>query len=296
MIAEHEKEKINLPLLHRGKVRDVYDLGEQLLIVASDRISAFDFVLPNPIPDKGKILHKLSEFWFDYLQGIMPNHLITGDYDKFPTILKQYSSLKGRSMYVKRTKRVDIECIVRGYLAGSGWKSYQKDRTVCGIQLPEGLKESSKLPEPIFTPTTKEEGGKHDENISFDEMKNRVGTELSEQIRAAALALYKKASTYAESRGIIIADTKFEFGMYDGTLILIDEVFTPDSSRFWEMDTYQEGRSQDSLDKQYVRDYLESLEWNKQPPIPALPADVIANTRKKYLEAYRRITGKECAL
>ena len=288
-----QKEKIDLPLLHRGKVRDVYDLGQQLLIVASDRISAFDFVLPTIIPDKGKILHSLSMFWFDMFQGIVPNHLITGDFEQFPTKLKKYEYLRGRSMLVKKAKRIDIECIVRGYLAGSGWKEYQRSGTACGIKLPEGLKESSKLPEPVFTPSSKEEGGKHDENISFEEAVKRVGTELAGKIKELSLFVYTRAAQYAESRGVIIADTKFEFGIVEDRVILIDEVLTPDSSRFWEEAKYGEGKSQDSLDKQFVRDYLESIKWNKQPPVPALPDDVVRGTKAKYMEAFEKITGKK---
>lgn len=286
-------EKIDLPLLHKGKVRDVYDLDKQILLVASDRISAFDFVLPTIIPDKGKVLNQLSVFWFDMMRGIIPNHLITGDFDQFPTKLKQYPYLKGRTMLVKKTKRVDVECIVRGYLSGSGWKEYQKSQSICGIKLPGGMKESSKFPEPIFTPTSKEEGGKHDENITFEEMCSRVGRELAEKIRDASIAVYKKASEFAETKGIILADTKFEFGELDGKLILIDEILTPDSSRFWEKEKYQEGRSQDSLDKQYVRDYLESIKWAKQPPVPSLPEEVVKKTREKYVDAFKKISGKE---
>jgi len=287
-----EMQKIDLPLYHSGKVRDVYDLSEQLLIVASDRISAFDYVLPSIIPDKGKLLHKLSMFWFDYLQGVVPNHIITGDFDKFPAKLKQYEYLRDRSAIVKKAKRIDIECIARGYLAGSGWKEYQKTGSVCGLKLPKGLKESSKLPQAIFTPSSKEEGGKHDENISFEETIKRVGENVANEIKELTLSLYKKASAYAESKGIIIADTKLEFGIYDSKIILIDEVFTPDSSRFWEKEKYQEGRPQDSLDKQFVRDYLERIKWNKQPPVPQLPEDVIKGTKEKYLDAYRKLTGE----
>lgn len=288
-----QKDSIDFPLYHRGKVRDVYDLGQQLLIIASDRISAFDYVLGSEITDKGKVLHKISMFWFDYVQGIVQNHLITGDFEQFPQKLKNYPQIKDRSMLVKKCKRVDIECIVRGYLAGSGWKEYKKSGTVCGIKLPEGLKESSKLPEPIFTPSSKEEGGKHDENISFEEMSKRVGKDLAEKLKNASLEVYTKARDYAESKGIILADTKFEFGELDGKIILIDEILTPDSSRFWEKSKYEEGRSQDSLDKQYVRDYLESIKWDKQPPVPSLPEDVIKNTRAKYVEAYEKLTGKK---
>jgi phosphoribosylaminoimidazole-succinocarboxamide synthase len=288
-----QNERIDLPLLHMGKVRDVYDLDQQLLIVASDRISAFDYVLPTIITDKGKILHSLSMFWFDFFQGIVPNHLITGDFEQFPTKLKRYEYLRGRSMLVKKAQRIDIECIVRGYLAGSGWKEYQKSGTVCGIKLPGGLRESSKLPESIFTPSSKEDGGKHDENISLEETVKRIGPELADRIKELSLLVYTKASQYAETRGIIIADTKFEFGMFDKKVILIDEVMTPDSSRFWEQGKYIAGKSQDSLDKQFVRDYLESIKWNKQPPVPSLPDEVIKGTRAKYIEAFERITGKK---
>ena len=285
-------EKIDLPLFHRGKVRDVYDLGDKLLIVASDRVSAFDFVLPTIIPDKGKILHKISMFWFDYVKDVLPNHIVTGDFNSYPEELKKYPYLKDRSALVKKAKRVDIECIVRGYLSGSGWKSYKQDGTICGIKLPQGLVESAKLPQVIFTPTTKEEGGKHDENISFDEMASRIGKNLAEDIRDLSIKIYTKASAYAETKGIILADTKFEFGQVDGKLILIDEIFTPDSSRFWEKSKYVLGKSQDSLDKQFVRDYLESIKWNKQPPVPSLPKDVVEKTREKYLDAYTKLTGK----
>lgn len=288
-----DAQQIDLPLFHRGKVRDVFDLDQQLLIVATDRISAFDYVLPTLIPDKGKILHSLSLFWFDFLQGIVPNHLITGDFDTFPMRLKKFPYLSGRSMIVKKAKRIDIECIARGYLAGSGWKEYQKQGTVCGIPLPRGLKESERLPEPIFTPSSKEEGGKHDENISFEAAVKMVGADLAGKVKDLTLALYKKAADHAESKGVILADTKFEFGLFDGKILLIDEVLTPDSSRFWEKSKYQAGRPQDSLDKQFVRDYLESIHWNKQPPVPALPDNVVAGTKGKYLDAFRKITGKE---
>ena len=293
MAQTMEKELIDLPLLHRGKVRDVYDLDQQLLIVATDRISAFDHVIPTIIPDKGKVLHKLSMFWFDFVQGIVPNHLITGEYENFPQKLKQYAFVKDRSMLVKKAKRIDIECIVRGYLAGSGWKEYQKSRTVCGIPLPEGLQESSKLPEAIFTPSSKEDGGLHDENISFEETVRRVGQKLADELKEYSLKVYSKARDFAETKGIILADTKFEFGIFDGKVILIDEILTPDSSRFWEKDIYAEGRPQDSLDKQYVRDYLEKIKWNKQPPVPTLPEDVVKGTRAKYMDAYVKITGRK---
>lgn len=291
MIGSHDIEEAKL--FHQGKVRDVFYYGKDFLIVATDRISAFDYVLGSVIPDKGRILHKLSMFWFDYVQNIIPNHIITGDFKIFPEELKKYDFLRDRAMIVKKAKRIDIECIVRGYLAGSGWKEYQKSQTVCGIKLPSGLKESSKLPEPIFTPSSKEEGGKHDENISFEETARRIGDDLAAQISEVSITLYKKVSEFCLSRGIILADTKLEFGIYEDKLILIDEIFTPDSSRFWEKEKYQEGVSQDSLDKQYVRDYLEKIKWDKQPPVPSLPEDVIINTRAKYIEAYEKITGRE---
>lgn len=291
MIGSHDIEEAKL--FHQGKVRDVFYYGKDFLIVATDRISAFDYVLGSVIPDKGRILHKLSMFWFDYVQNIIPNHIITGDFKNFPEELKKYDFLRDRAMIVKKAKRIDIECIVRGYLAGSGWKEYQKSQTVCGIKLPAGLKESSKLPEPIFTPSSKEEGGKHDENISFEETAKRIGDDLAAQISEVSITLYKKVSEFCLSRGIILADTKLEFGIYEDKLILIDEIFTPDSSRFWEKEKYQEGVSQDSLDKQYVRDYLEKIKWDKQPPVPSLPEDVIINTRAKYIEAYEKITGRE---
>jgi len=283
---------INLPLVHKGKVRNVYDLGQSYLIVASDRISAFDHVIPTIITKKGKVLHKLSMFWFDFVQGIVPNHIITGDFESFPTTLKQYEYLRDRSMIVKKADRVDIECIVRGYLAGSGWKEYKKSQSVCGIKLPVGLGESSKLPEPIFTPSSKEEGGKHDENISFEEVIERVGKNVAENLRKISIGLYKKVSEYSLLRGIIVADTKLEFGFYDGKLILIDEIFTPDSSRFWEADKYEEGKPQDSLDKQYVRDYLEHINWDKSSPAPELPKNVVEKTMEKYTSAYEKLTGR----
>ncbi|GHT47148.1 phosphoribosylaminoimidazole-succinocarboxamide synthase [Endomicrobiia bacterium] len=289
----YQENSINLPLVHRGKVRNMYDLGQNYLIVASDRISAFDYIIPTVIPGKGKILHKLSMFWFDFIQGIVPDHIITGDFDAFPKVLKQYEYLRDRSMIVKKANRVDIECIVRGYLAGSGWKEYQKSQTVCGIKLPEGLKESSKLPEPIFTPSSKEEGGKHDENISFEETVKRVGKATAESLGEISVKLYKKVSQYSLSRGIILADTKLEFGFCDNQLILIDEIFTPDSSRFWEVDKYEEGKPQDSLDKQYLRDYLESVKWDKSSPAPELTKDIVEKTMEKYIGAYEKLTGRK---
>ncbi len=281
-----------LPLFIRGKVRDVYDLNDKLLMVASDRISAFDFVLGTQVPDKGKILTQISSWWFKQLEGVVPNHLISADVAQFPANLKGYGDiLEGRTMLVKKTDKIMIECVVRGYLAGSGWKEYQKTQSVCGVKLPAGLKESSRLPEPIFTPSTKEEGGKHDENISFERMAEIVGLPLATQLRDISLAIYKKAAEIAEQRGLILCDTKFEFGLLDGKVIIIDEVLTPDSSRYWEKSKYQEGKSQDSIDKQYVRDFLETIQWNKQPPVPTLPEDVVQKTRAKYIEAFERLTG-----
>ncbi|MDR1662987.1 MAG: phosphoribosylaminoimidazolesuccinocarboxamide synthase [Endomicrobium sp.] len=287
-----QENSINLPLVHKGKVRDIYDLGQSYLIVASDRISAFDHVLPTLIPNKGKILHKLSMFWFDFVYGIVPNHIITGDFYTFPTGLKKYEYLRDRSMIVKKVNRLDIECIVRGYLAGSGWEEYQKFQTVCTIKLMPGLKESSKLPEPIFTPSSKEEGGKHDKNISFEETVKKIGKDTAESLKRISIALYKKISDCALTNGIIVADTKLEFGFYDNNLILIDEIFTPDSSRFWEMSKYEVGKSQNSLDKQYIRDYLESINWDKSYPAPVLPKEVVKKTMEKYVTAYEKLTGE----
>lgn len=281
-------------LLHSGKVRDVYQYqDDKLLIVATDRISAFDYILSPLVKDKGKILHKISMFWFDFVQNIIPTHIITGNFDDFPKELKQYEYLRDRAMIVKKAKRLDVECIVRGYLAGSGWKEYQKSQTVCGVKLPQGLKQSQQLPEPIFTPSTKAADGEHDENISFERTAEIVGEGLAAQISEISIKLYKKVSQYCKTKGIILADTKLEFGIYNGKLILIDEIFTPDSSRFWEKDKYEVGKSQDSLDKQFVRDYLEQIKWNKQPPVPVLPEDIIEKTKAKYIEAYEKITGKK---
>ncbi|MFQ5694495.1 MAG: phosphoribosylaminoimidazolesuccinocarboxamide synthase [Terriglobia bacterium] len=283
------------PLIGRGKVRDLYDLGSRLLIVATDRISAFDFVLASGIPDKGRVLTQLSVFWFNFLKGVVPTHFITADINGYPEALRgQQEQLAGRSMLVHRTEPVPIECVARGYLAGSGWKDYQKTGALCGLQLPAGLRESDPLPEPIFTPATKASSG-HDENISFDEMARRVGGPLAEQLRALTLQVYQRCSDYARTRGLILADTKFEFGHQGDQLLLVDEVLTPDSSRFWAADTYQPGRPQPSFDKQFVRDYLEQSGWNKQPPAPALPPAVIQATRTRYREAYRRLTGEELA-
>jgi phosphoribosylaminoimidazole-succinocarboxamide synthase len=288
-----QESSINLPLVHEGKVRNVYDLGQSYLIVASDRISAFDHVIPTLIPDKGKVLHKLSMFWFDFVQEIVPNHIITGDFDAFQPDLKRYEYLRDRSMIVKKADRVDIECIVRGYISGSAWKEYQKSQTVCGIKLPVGLKESSKLLEPIFTPSSKEEGGKHDENISYEESVKKVGRETAKSLSKISIKLYNKVSEYLLLKSIILADTKLEFGFCDDQLILIDEIFTPDSSRFWEADGYKEGEPQDSLDKQYVRDYLENIKWDKSSPAPELPKDVVEKTMEKYISAYEKLTGRK---
>jgi phosphoribosylaminoimidazole-succinocarboxamide synthase len=282
-----------LNLLKKGKVRDVYDLGDKLLIVATDRISCFDVVLPNGIPGKGEILTRISLFWFDYLKDILENHLICSDVKNYPEELAEYSAqLANRSMLVKKAEPLPIECIVRGYLSGSGWKEYQEEASVCGIKLPAGLKESAKLPEAIFTPSTKADFG-HDINIGVERAEELVGFRLFRQVKEKSLSLYKVAADYAESKGIIIADTKFEFGIFEGKLILIDEALTPDSSRFWPKAGYQPGRPQPSFDKQFVRDFLETLDWDKTPPAPNLPKEIIASTREKYLEAYRIITGKD---
>ena len=290
MVMETEIKTLNL--VKRGKVRDIYDLGDALLMVASDRISAFDVVMPEIVPDKGKILNLISLYWFDIMSDLVPNHVITGDVKAFPESCRPYADLlAGRSMLVKKCEPLPIECVVRGYISGSGWKSYQKEQSVCGIGLPAGLKESDRLPEPIFTPSTKEEVGVHDINIDFEEAARRVGRPMAEKVRDVSLAIYKKGTRLALEKGIIIADTKFEFGIVDGDLILIDEVLTPDSSRFWPSNQYAPGGPQPSFDKQYLRDYLDSIKWNKQPPAPHLPEDVIANTRKKYLEALQAITG-----
>lgn len=284
---------IDLPLYRRGKVRDVYDLGTQLLMVATDRISAFDCVLPTAIPDKGIILTQMSLFWFDFIANIVPNHLITANVDDYPAILQPYrDQLAQRSMLVKRTEAIPVECVARGYLAGSGWKDYQQTGAVCGIKLPPNLVESSQLPEPIFTPATKAETG-HDENISETAMANILGNDLTVQLKQLTLQIYAQVSAYAQTHGIIICDTKLEFGLLDGQIILIDEVLTPDSSRFWPQAQYQPGKAQLSFDKQYVRNYLETLTWDKRPPAPALPVDIVAATRAKYLEAYRLLTTKD---
>ena len=277
----------------QGKVRDVYTVGERLLIIATDRISAFDCVLPTGIPDKGRVLTQMSVFWFDFLRDVCATHFLTAYVDEYPAELRKYrDQLEGRSMLVKRAEMVPIECVARGYLAGSGWKEYRASGTVCGIPLPQGLRESDKLPEPIFTPATKAQSG-HDENISFERMVSITGARVAGQLRDLTLDIYTRAARYAEARGIIIADTKFEFGFIGDVLVLGDEVLTPDSSRFWPLDEYSAGRSQNSYDKQYVRDYLEAIHWNKQPPAPALPPDVAARTGEKYREAYRLLTGRD---
>jgi phosphoribosylaminoimidazole-succinocarboxamide synthase len=279
--------------LKSGKVREMFDLGDRLLLVASDRISAFDVIMPNGIPRKGEVLTQISFFWFDRFASLVENHLLAGANDPLPKYLQSFAGkLSRRYMIVKKAKPLAIECIVRGYLSGSGWKEYRKSRTVCGIPLPSGLTESAELPEPIFTPSTKAEAG-HDENISFEQAAGIVGADLALQARDLSLKIYKAGRDYARQRGILIADTKFEFGESDGKLILIDEVLTPDSSRFWLADQYRPGQGQPSFDKQFVRDYLETLNWNKTPPGPMLPADVVAKTSAKYLEAYERLTGRK---
>jgi len=282
-----------LLLRSRGKVRDLYEVGEDLLIVATDRLSAFDVVLPTPIPDKGRVLTQLSLFWFETLREVVPNHVLTAT--DFTGPLAPYrKQLQGRAMLCRRTQPLPIECVVRGYLSGSGWKDYRTSGHICGIALPPGLRESDRLPEPIFTPATKATSG-HDENITFDEAANRVGQELAERVREISLELYHRAVALAEPRGILIADTKFEFGLIKGELFWIDEALTPDSSRFWPAESYEPGRGQPSFDKQYVRDYLERIGWSKQPPAPELPDEVVAATQAKYREAYRKLTGHELA-
>jgi phosphoribosylaminoimidazole-succinocarboxamide synthase len=276
----------------RGKVRDVYAVGDDFLIVATDRISAFDYILPTGIADKGRVLTQLSVFWFDFFRDLVPTHILTADVDQYPAVLHPWRrQLEGRSMLVKRARMIGIECVARGYLAGSGWKEYRASGSVCGIQLPAGLRESDRLPEPIFTPATKAESG-HDENVSFETAASLVGEDTARRIKHLTLGLYTRAAEYAEARGILIADTKFEFGFVDGELVLADEAFTPDSSRFWPRESYQPGGPQASYDKQYVRDYLESIHWDKQPPAPPLPPEVAEKTSEKYREAYRALTGK----
>jgi phosphoribosylaminoimidazole-succinocarboxamide synthase len=276
----------------RGKVRDIYELGDTLVFVASDRLSAFDHVLPNPIPDKGKVLCQLSEFWFRRFASIVPNHVITTNVDQFPAALQEHAAqLAGRTTLVRKLEMVPVECVARGYLAGSGWKEYRESGTVCGIELPSGLTESSRLPKPIFTPATKAQDG-HDLNISFAEAERLIGSNLATRLRDLTLSLYASGSEYARTRGIIIADTKFEFGLDGDDIVLADEVLTPDSSRFWPADKYEPGRGQPSFDKQFVRDYLESIGWNKEPPVPELPEEIVTGTRERYLESFRILTGR----
>ncbi|MFA7676684.1 MAG: phosphoribosylaminoimidazolesuccinocarboxamide synthase [Candidatus Omnitrophota bacterium] len=285
-----------LKLFKKGKVRDVYDLGQNLLIVATDRISCFDVILPTPIPGKGKILTKISSFWFSFLQDTVENHIITTEIKDLPKELRQYSKdLESRFMFTRKCKVVPFECVVRGYLSGSGWKEYKKNGQVCGIKLPENLQESERLPQPIFTPATKAESG-HDENISFEYMANSIGRQLAEDIRRISFSIYNKAGKYAEEKGIIIADTKFEFGIYEDKLILVDEVLTPDSSRFWPRDGFLPGRAQSSFDKQFVRDYLESSGWNKVSPAPVLPQEVVKQTQSKYMQALEILTGRSLSI
>ena len=287
----------SIPLLGRGKVRDLYAIDDALLLVASDRISAFDHVLGSGIPGKGKILTQISLFWFDLLSDIVPNQVITADVNRYPAELHPFADqLEGRSMLVKRAKMFPVECVARGYLAGSGWKDYRSTGSVCGIPLATGLQDGSRLPEPLFTPATKSEGGAHDENVSFEQVASHIGADNAAKLRALTLALYNKASAHAESRGLILADTKFEFGTVNGDIILADEVLTPDSSRFWDAAAWKPGGPQPSFDKQFVRDYLEAIHWNKQAPAPGLSADVVDRTRAKYLEAFHRLTGRELSL
>ena len=282
-----------LDLISRGKVRDIYDLGDSLLIVATDRISAFDVVMPNPIPDKGRVLTQISKFWFDLTKDIVSNHLVSTEVDDYPLECRPYKEmLRGRSMLAKKTEVLPIECVVRGYLSGSGWVEYQNAGAVCGVPLPKGLLESSRLDEPIFTPATKAEIGLHDENITFEGTEKIIGKDLAQKVKSISVAIYNKARDFAEEKGILIADTKMEFGIKDGELILIDELLTPDSSRFWPKDHYQPGRPQQSFDKQFLRDYLLTIKWNKTPPAPELPREVVEKTREKYLEAYKRLVGR----
>ena len=292
-IAVQETRLNQYKLFRSGKVRDVYDLNDKLLMVATDRISAFDVIMPNGIPDKGKILTQMSSYWFDQTSDIVENHLVSCDINDFPPELQNSTAIiKNRSMLVKKTKALEVECIVRGYISGSGWKDYQETGSICSIVLPESLKESSKLSEPVFTPSTKATSG-HDVNISISEVENQLGKEMTRCLKEKSFKIYQKAYEKAYKAGIIIADTKFEFGLMDDKLILIDEILTPDSSRFWPRDDYEEGRAQKSYDKQYVRDYLETVDWDKKPPAPELPGEIIDNTRSKYLKAFRLITGKE---
>ena len=292
-ISVTETNFADLKLIHRGKVRDLYEVEDKLLMVATDRISAYDVVMNEPIPNKGRVLTTLSLFWFDFLRDIVPNHLITAEVDEFPAVCHPYrEQLEGRSMLVKKAEPLPVECIVRGYISGSFWKAYQKDTTVCGFKLPAGMQESEKFPQVLFTPSTKAEQGLHDENISLEQMEEILGKEQTSKIAGICIGIYEKASDYARTKGIIIADTKFELGMYEGELILIDEVLTPDSSRFWPEDQYKTGGGQPSFDKQFLRDYLATLDWDKTPPAPTLPEDILEKSGARYLEAVERITGK----
>lgn len=289
-----ETDLKGLKLLGRGKVRDIYDLDTRLLIVSTDRLSAFDVILPNPIPEKGRVLNKLSAFWMNKTKEMIPNHLISSDVAEFPGALQQFKDeLDGRSMLVKKAKAFPVECVVRGYIIGSGWEDYKKTGSVCGIKLPVGLKQAGKLSEPIFTPSTKAELGAHDENISYAKTVDILGADDAEWLRATSIKLYEFGARWAEQRGVIIADTKFEFGVIDGERVLIDEALTPDSSRFWPMDQYQPGMSPPSLDKQYVRDYLQLIKWNKEPPAPELPEEVVRNVSEKYINIYKILTGED---
>ncbi len=289
-IFETDLKELNL--VQRGKVRDIYDLGDSLLIVATDRLSAFDIIMPDPIPGKGKVLTQISLFWFDIMKPLIKNHVISGNTDDYPPMCRPYAEiLHGRSMLVRKTEPLPVECVVRGYISGSGWKSYQESGTICGIELPKGLKESEKLSEPVFTPSTKEEAGTHDINIDYEETVKRVGKTVAEKVKEFSLAIYKKGSEIADKQGIIIADTKFEFGIAGDDIILIDEVLTPDSSRFWPKASYSPGGAQKSFDKQYVRDYLISINWNKKPPAPSLPQNINQDTQKKYEEALKILRG-----
>jgi len=289
--AVKETDFKELNLMKRGKVRDIYDLGDTLLMVATDRISAFDVIMPDPVPDKGKILTQISLFWFKVMEPIVPNHVISSNVDEYPAACKPYADvLDGRSMLVRKAGPLPVECVVRGYISGSGWQDYQSSGSICGVKLPPGLQESAKLPDPIFTPSTKAELGHHDINIDFEQVVKTIGKTLAEQVKAFSLAIYTKAAGLAAEKGIIIADTKFEFGLVQDNIVLIDEVLTPDSSRFWPQATYRPGGPQKSFDKQYVRDYLISINYDKKPPGPPLPENVIINTRNKYLEALRQLT------
>lgn len=295
IIFETDFSEMNL--VKRGKVRDIYDLQDSLLIVATDRISAFDVIMPDPIPDKGKILTRISLFWFEVMKSLIGNHVISSDVKDFPDVCRPYKEiLAGRSMIVKKAEPLPVECVVRGYISGSGWQSYRESGEVCGIKLAKGLRESDKLSEPIFTPSTKEELGRHDVNIDFEETAKKIGKNLAEKVKRLSLDIYKKGAELADTRGIIIADTKFEFGLVKNDLILIDEVLTPDSSRFWPKESYRTGGPQLSFDKQYLRDYLISINWNKTPPAPSLPEDVIMNTRNKYLEAEKQLCAAKNAI